>query len=496
MIGTITGAAYIRVSTDGQLDYSPESQRDEIIKYAKAHDIYLAKEYIFIEQEGVSGKKAGNRDEFQRMIATAKLKPKPFDVILVWKFSRFARNQDESTFYKGMLRKKLGIDVISISEPIMDGMYGRLIEMIIEWQDEFYSYNLGVEVKRGMKKKAELGLYNGKVPLGYHKEPKSMPAIYEPEAVIVRTMFEKYTAGMDRNAIVRYVNDKGFRTRSGKKFDAEGVLYILENPFYIGKVRWNRRTSSGTSTLKMESDWIITDAHHPALIDTDTWDAVQNRIKEARAIHAKYSHPVSHTKHWLSGMVKCSICGKSLSIKTGRNGATNQFQCLGYRAGLHAESQSISERKLIAAVFDSLRSVLQSGNANFEIIHTNSPGNDSELFLYRTELEKISQKEKRIRQAYMDGIDTLEEYKENKVYLSEKRNEVESRINFLSEKENSSETNPKQLLLDNVSNVIDILESDAPYEVKGTALRSIVKQIVFYKETKTLKFVYYITQST
>ena len=58
-----------------------------------------------------------------------------------------------------MLRKKLGIDVISISEPVLDGMYGRLIEMIIEWQDEFYSYNLAQDVTRGMKTKAQNGGY-------------------------------------------------------------------------------------------------------------------------------------------------------------------------------------------------------------------------------------------------------------------------------------------------------------------------------------------------
>ena len=149
----LIGAAYIRVSTDDQLDLSPDSQLDEIKKYAAANDIVLSPDYIFMEQDGRSGKKAENRPEFQRMISTAKVKPKPFDCILVWKFSRFARNQDESTFYKGMLRKKLGIDVVSVSEPIMEGMYGRLIEMIIEWQDEFYSYNLGVEVKRGMTKR-------------------------------------------------------------------------------------------------------------------------------------------------------------------------------------------------------------------------------------------------------------------------------------------------------------------------------------------------------
>lgn len=125
------GAAYVRVSTDGQMDLSPESQLDAIIKYAKANGIVIPKEYIFMESEGRSGKKADNRPQFQKMIATAKSIPKPFDCILVWKFSRFARNQDESTFYKGMLRKKLDIDVVSISEPVLDGMYGRLIEMII-----------------------------------------------------------------------------------------------------------------------------------------------------------------------------------------------------------------------------------------------------------------------------------------------------------------------------------------------------------------------------
>ena len=108
------------------------------------------------------------------MIATAKQTPKPFDAILVWKFSRFARNQDESTFYKSMLRKKLGIDVISVSEPVLDGMYGRLIEMIIEWQDEFYSYNLGAEVTRGMKKKAEKGEPQVIPPLGYRVPIKGL----------------------------------------------------------------------------------------------------------------------------------------------------------------------------------------------------------------------------------------------------------------------------------------------------------------------------------
>ena len=484
-----TAAVYIRVSTDMQLEQSPESQLIEIQRYAAQNNILIQKEYIFMEQEGRSGRKAGNRMQFQNMIATAKTTPKPFDCILVWKFSRFARNQDESTFYKSMLRKKLGIDVISISEPIMDGMYGRLIEMIIEWQDEFYSYNLGVEVRRSMSVKAQKGYYNGKVPLGYTKEPGKLPVINESEAHIVRTIFQMYTSGRDKNYITRYLNDKGFRTKTGKIFDSEAVTYILCNPFYIGKIRWNRRLSSNSSTLKDESEWIIADSHHTAIIDPEMFEAAQERTRAILTSRERYAHPVSHGKHWLSGLVKCSVCGKSLSIKIGK---CNHFQCLGYRNGLHKESQSISERKLTAAVLESLRSVKESGTATFFLIRKQDYDTDTERMIYETELKDIDNKEKRIREAYMAGVDSLEEYKANKVILDKRKNELTALLDKLKKDAPSSEAYQEQFL-STVSSVIDILESDADYCTKGEALRGIIQKIVFYKETQTLEFHYFLS---
>ena len=97
------GACYIRVSTDDQADLSPDSQLSMLQQYARQHDIILNKEHIFVD-EGISGRKSKNRPEFQRMIGMAKSNPKPFDVILIWKFSRFARNQEESVFYKSLLQ--------------------------------------------------------------------------------------------------------------------------------------------------------------------------------------------------------------------------------------------------------------------------------------------------------------------------------------------------------------------------------------------------------
>ena len=110
-------AAYIRVSTDDQAELSPESQLVEIQKYARREGIVLLSDHIYVDA-GISGKKADRRPEFQRMIAAAKSNP-PFSILLVWKFSRFARNQEESIFYKSILRSKCGVDVVSISEPLI-----------------------------------------------------------------------------------------------------------------------------------------------------------------------------------------------------------------------------------------------------------------------------------------------------------------------------------------------------------------------------------------
>ena len=113
-------AAYIRVSTEEQTELSPASQLVEIRKWAGNNGWIVPDEFVFMD-EGISGRKVAGRDAFRRLIGTAKSKPKPFDAILLWKFSRFARNRDDAVFYKSVLRKQLHIEVISISEPIAEG---------------------------------------------------------------------------------------------------------------------------------------------------------------------------------------------------------------------------------------------------------------------------------------------------------------------------------------------------------------------------------------
>ena len=159
------------------------------------------------------------------MIAQAKSQDHPVDVILVWKFSRFARNQEESIVYKSLLKKKHNVEVISVSEPLVDGPFGSLIERIIEWMDEYYSIRLSGEVTRGMREKAERGGYQARPPLGYRIAERGKPPVIVPEeAEIVKIIFRKYAEEHSGFFdIARYLNLCGFKTSHGKPFERRSV---------------------------------------------------------------------------------------------------------------------------------------------------------------------------------------------------------------------------------------------------------------------------------
>ena len=132
------GACYIRVSTDDQTEFSPDAQLRALKEYARKNNILLTKQHIFID-EGISGKRADKRPEFMRMIAMAKSKPKPFDVILVHKFDRFARSREDSVVYKSLLKKEANIKVTSITETIEDDKFSVILEAMLEAMAEYYS---------------------------------------------------------------------------------------------------------------------------------------------------------------------------------------------------------------------------------------------------------------------------------------------------------------------------------------------------------------------
>ena len=217
------GAAYIRVSDERQDEYSPESQLKKVREYAAREGYVIPDDYVFYD-DGISGKSTKKRDDFNRMISIASEKTHPFEAIFVWKFSRFARNQEESIAFKNYLKKR-GVTVVSVSEPIPEGEFGSLIERIIEWMDEFYLKNLAVEVQRGMTEKVSRGEPVVPPPFGYvMKEGRYY--ISQESADIVREVFERYANGEKQRALAIWLGEKGIRTKYGRRPDNRFVDYI------------------------------------------------------------------------------------------------------------------------------------------------------------------------------------------------------------------------------------------------------------------------------
>ena len=227
-------AAYIRVSTEEQMEFSPESQLKAIMEYAKAHQCQIADEHIYVDI-GISGRKVKNRPAFNRMLVDAKNRPLPFEAILVWKFSRFSRSRNDSILYKNAL-KHMGIQVISITEPLQDDPTSVLMEALLEAMDEYYSLNLGMEVRRGMEEKFSRGGVVSIPPIGYEMGEEHY-IIKEDEACIVREIYTRYLEGQSLEKIATSLNEEEKRTKRGKLFRAREIGYILSNPVYIGMQR-------------------------------------------------------------------------------------------------------------------------------------------------------------------------------------------------------------------------------------------------------------------
>lgn len=481
------GALYVRVSTDKQEELSPDAQIRLGLEYAKDHDIHVPNEYIFRE-DGISGKYADKRPAFKSLIGLARSKDHPIDCILVWKFSRFARNQEESITYKSMLARD-NVEVVSISEPIPDGPFGSLNERIIEWMDEYYLTNLSSEVVRGMTENAMRGNYQAPPGIGYMSPgPKQVP-VKDPKTFIILEYIDKWF--MEEHLTTRQIalrlNQMGYRTKRGNLFDARGIEYILSNPFNAGKIRWNY-TERGRK-LKAAEDVIVVDGRHEPAWSWEHHQEIQKRLDElatANAGRGKKKRDVSSCHHWLSGLLFCSCCGRTLA----NAGAANQrnFQCWGYAKGMCNTSHNISVPKAERFVISGLEYFLESDSIPYSVVYQSSAADDKENEL-RLILSRLNDREKRAKDAYLNEIDSLEEYKENKLLIQSERGRIQSELDaLLSSKLDTTEHDDKQMI-HRIEEVLSILkDEDADYTQKGIAVRGIIDKIIFDKENYSFDF--------
>ena len=473
-------AAYVRVSTDDQLELSPDSQLEKIREYAARNGLLLPAEYIF-HDDGISGRAADKRPGFQQMIAAAKDPSHPFDAIIVWKFSRFARNQEESIFYKSILRSKCKVDVLSVSEPLIAGPFGSLIERIIEWMDEFYSIRLSEEVKRSMTLKARKGILQSTPAFGYRMEDHKLVIVPE-EAELVQEIFRRFIAGDAMFGIAKDLSARGVRTHRGNPFENRTVDYILNNPVYLGKLRW---TPTGRTRRDFKNpDSIIADAQHEPIIDADTWAAAQARCAELKKSYKRYGKPSSERKHWLCGVVRCPTCGATLIWSN-----PHFMKCNNFAHGRCPTAQHIAVELLEESFLAQLQHDLTFAESLSCAVQTAHPAPTAQPL--RQQRARLVSRMERLRDSYLDGIETLESYKAARQQMQAQLDALDAQI---SGAEAAPVVDTAALLRRAIAAVLETLRSPtATIAQKYESAMSVIDKCYFDKSQMLLTISYKLT---
>ncbi len=470
------GAAYIRVSDERQDEYSPDSQLKKIREYAAKEGYAIPDEYVYYD-DGISGRSTRGRDNFKRMVNDAVSKEHPFDKLYVWKLSRFSRNMEDSIIYKSMLEKK-GVKVVSVSEPISDDIYGKLMERFLEWDAQFYSERLSEEVKRGLAEKIARGEPTCPPPFGYiMRDGKYYPDEESGNANILREVFTLYANGVKLREIALILAEKGIRTKYGKKPENRWVDYMLHNPCYIGKIRLSLDGTKSVSKRKLDNENImIVDGQHEPIISLELWEKVQKMLEAQKKAYPKYAKSQQPVEYMLKGLVRCSSCGGTLAVQgTSGKAKVRCLQCCNYARGSCRTSHSITLPRIEATFKEALKKAV--GEKQF----TMAPRIQKKADPTSIDFDKlIAVEERRLaraKEAYLAEIDTIEQYAQNKKEITARIDDLKARRDKDLVKETDIDA-----FAEKVASVVEFIQREDVSEAdKNEALHHIIEKVVFEK---------------
>jgi site-specific DNA recombinase len=333
--------AYIRESTEEQgQGFSPDAQREGIRRFAPENDLELVGEYCDFHS---GWRKSYARPEFQRLMADAAAGA--FDVVLVFHTSRFARNQVEARRYKQLLRERLGIRVISVTQPMGEDPSDPstfLAESIHEMFDEYYSVSLSFWTRSGLKEKARQGYLVGSLPWGYARDLVTKLAVPHPErAPLVREMFERYATSQESDrSLAAWLNAKGALSARGRQFGKDTVRDMLCNAAYAGYVSGLRDQSRAIKGL------------HEAIVPEAQFD----RVQEIRAYRATVKQPSPPSDEYLlRKLLRCERCGARMHGTRGSRPPVRRYLCATRRHGEGCDQTITKAEPLESQLVDWLR---------------------------------------------------------------------------------------------------------------------------------------------
>jgi site-specific DNA recombinase len=395
----VKAVIYLRVSTKEQAEegYSIPAQAEACRRFIADKGWDLADEYV---DRGESARTA-DRPQLQAMLSRLADDP-TIDCLVVHKLDRLARNLEDHAAVRAALRKA-GVQLHSVTETLEDSASGKLVEGILASIAEFYSANLGQEIRKGMDQKAAQGGWPVRAPFGYRNVRRDGgrrggESVIEPDqqAPIVVWAFERYATGsLSLAALTEALAEKGLRNRLGNPPGTSAIHRMLRNPVYAGMVRWKGAEHEGI---------------HQPLISRDLFDRVQS-VLDAHSTGGDRSW--KHDHH-LKGTLVCAECGSRLyyALAKGRFG---YFRCIGRNTARTRCSQAryvpaAELEREVEALYEGVRvpAALRRRLARVlgvEVAERERHRAELAEFLSRRLRQLATEREKLLRAYYADAID-------------------------------------------------------------------------------------------
>ena len=405
----MTAVIYARYSSDSQREESIEGQIRECTAYAKKNGITIVKHYI---DRAISAK-TDNRPQFQQMIKDSD--KKLFDIVLVWKLDRFARNRYDSARYKTQLKKN-GVKLVSATEIISEGPEGIILESVLEGYVEYYSADLAEKVVRGQTENILKGRCNGgRGTFGYtldserkfHIDPLASPFVLES--------FRKYRNGLTMKEIRDWLNENGIKNPVGGAFTYNSVEHMLKNRRYIGELKFR--------------DVVVPDAI-PPIVPLELFDDVQEKIAKNKKAPARRK---AEDDYLLTTKLHCGYCGALMFGESGtsRTGEVHRYyKCATAKKKKGCKNKTVRKQWLEDLVVNQTMQLVRNDAAMESIIakvmelqnkeNTNIP-------LYEKQLRDAESGIQNMLNAIQAGILTSST-KERLEQLEETKRELEARI--------------------------------------------------------------------
>ncbi len=356
--------AYIlaRYSTDNQNPDSIEVQVDKCTDWCRAHSLPVLGIYA---DYAVSGMR-DSRPQQSRMMED--LRSGGADTVVIYDQSRMFRKMTAWFALREEL-ESLGVTVVSVTQPQIGGDLRDPTNFLTEGSmalfNQIWALQTRQKVMAKMQFMARQGLHTGGTPpLGYCVQDGRLK-INDAEAAIVHRIFAEYASGKTYKAIIDGLNADGIRTRGGKQFGSNSLHDLLKNERYIGILtygRTSRRPDGRRNSHGAVPDGVIRLEHAvPAIINQETWDAVQAKLVRNRQIKA--GRPGSVRDYPLRGKVYCELCKKAMIISTSTNASRTKYYyytCSGKQRLHNCDLRPIRADELEHSVATAVRSILGS----------------------------------------------------------------------------------------------------------------------------------------